>query len=204
MKFLFDLDDTLVKGDIIQLVSTKMFVEKKLDKIYTNADVSSYDLSGLPLVLSSKVKSEFANPEHVWAKSPIPGANYFLSYLERCNHQIGIVTARPVTTKKETEKFLKARFNGINFDLGIWFANHKNEIDMVNMPNKTTVFYKINPTYYFDDNVEYCEAAQAMGIKTFLLSNKHTPWNHTKAQEKEFSKRINIIPNVAFFPEILL
>lgn len=205
MKFLFDLDDTLVCGDIIEDISMKMYSEHKIDRIYTNNDAKHYDLRDLPMELAERVKKAFADPEYVWIKKPIKGALYFLHYLYHYKQEVGIVTARPITTKKETFKFLAARFHGICFDLGIHFANVQNCIDMVNLPSKGEILEDIAPDVYFDDNINYCLEAQKLGIKTYIVSNKFTPWNHEAEEDERVEvKRLETLRNVAFFPSELI
>lgn len=204
MKFIFDLDDTLVAGDVIESVATKMYTEGKIDRIYTNDDVRAYDLTGLPDNLKERVKEKFADPEMVWIKRPIPGATYLLHYLEYFGHVTGIVTARPVSVKKETQKFIKARFSEISFALGLTFVNSQNCIDMKNVPSKYETLKQLDPDFYFDDNIQYCLQAADQGIRTYLISNKFTPWNHTVKNDENFNSKVHVLRNVAFFPETLL
>ncbi len=51
MKYCFDLDETLVKGDVIRVAAKQLIAEDSLDKLYTGRDVRSWDLDGLPPVL---------------------------------------------------------------------------------------------------------------------------------------------------------
>lgn len=204
MRFIFDLDDTLVAGDVIKSVATKMYAEDKIDRIYTNNDVQAYDLTGLPENVADKVKEKFADPEMVWIKRPIPGAIYLLHYLEAHGHSTGIVTARPASVEKETAKFVRARFSDIRFELGLTFVNSQNCIDMKNVPSKYETLKKLAPDYYFDDNVQYCLQAAEQGINTYIVSNKFTPWNHMAVTEDNFTSKVKVLRNVAFFPETLL
>lgn len=201
MKFVFDLDDTLVAGDIVRDVSSKMLREDLIDRVYSNEDLTDYDLRDLPPAVKLRVTKAFADPEYVWTKKPIVGSYYFLHYLTAMNHEIGVVTARPATNKGETLRFMSARFPFIDFSLGIHVINSENQIDMKNIPSKKQKLEELNPDFYFDDNAEYCTQAFGLGIETFLVSNKQTPWNHAFAKElKATNSDITVIRNVAFFP----
>jgi FMN phosphatase YigB (HAD superfamily) len=199
--FLFDLDETLVGGDIVSATSVRLLKDNLIDRLYTNRDVKNYNLSDLPSLLRQRVISNFSDPEYVWYKQPIPGALYFLKYLESLGHSTGILTARPAPIHAETVKFLRARFQDIEFDLGINFVNDDEKMKSI-APSKTETLSEINSDYYFDDNIDYCKQAQALNIKTFLISNKHTAWNHEFALEQKASiNPIEVLRNVAFFPE---
>lgn len=203
MTFIFDLDDTLVFGDIIRDVSSKMVTEGLIDKTYSNADITHYDLRELPENVRERTKRAFADPEYVWIKRPIVGCFYFLYYLESSNHTTGIITSRPATILRETLRFLGARFSGIKFGAGIHFINTENHVDMENViPAKADKLAELRPDFYFDDNADYCWQAHDLNIGTFLVSNKQTPWNHEAARLlKKTNHPVTVIRNVAFFPE---
>lgn len=205
IKFIFDLDDTLVSGDMIADVSAKMLRDGLIDRPYSNANVSKYDLSDLPENLRERVKRAFADPDYVWLKRPIVGSYYFLRFLSETGHDIGIITARPATTTDETGRFIVARFHHIIFRLGVHVINNNNQIDMKNIPTKKDKLEEIKPDFYFDDNADYCMQAHNLGIETFLISNKQTPWNHEFARQLKLTNHpITVLRNVAFFPETRL
>lgn len=190
--FIFDLDETLVGGDLVAIISTSLFKNKVLDKVYTNIDVSRYNLDGLPELLKDRVNDAFNDPKFVWYKHPLPAVNYFLKSLISDNNNLGIITARPDNIKEETLRFLKARFYNIDFSLGIYFTSDKEQI-----------LKSIKPDYYFDDNVFHCIRAKTLGVTTYLISNKHTPWNHEFAREQlKVINPVKVLRNVAFFSEM--
>jgi hypothetical protein len=199
---MFDLDDTVVSGDIVSYCAAKLLSRNLIDKLYTNRDIQNYDLRDLPPLLRERVLQAFSDPDYVWMKAPIAGAFYFLKSLEANNHKTGILTSRPLLIRDETFRFMSARFPNVQFELGINFACTKNQADMVNIPDKLKVLKTINPDYFFDDNSEYCVQAKENGINTYLISNKYTPWNHVFAEvQKTQLDPIKILRNVAFFPE---
>lgn len=201
--FLFDLDETLVGGDLISYTSAELLKKGVIDRLYTNKDINYYDLRDLPELLRIRTLERFSDPEYVWYKHPIPGAYFLLKFLESCNHQTGIVTARPEIIRSETHRFIRARFPDIKFDLGINFINTNKDPDGLMGVSKKDYLSRAMPDYYFDDNADHCLAAYELGISTYLISNKHTPWNH-KFAEDQISKNhpVKVLRNVAFFPEM--
>lgn len=200
--FFFDLDETLVWGDLILHVSAELLKNKVINKQYSNRDSHYYDLRELPEIVRARTIQRFADPDFVWHKALIPGVYYFLRFLEQAGHYLGIVTARPRTLREETKRFVKARFPSVEFGVGIHFVNDSNTVGDKGMPSKLDVLRNSEPDYYFDDNVEYCIQAKKLKIKTYLISNKHTPWNHKFAKEQEAAlDPIITLRNVSFFPE---
>lgn len=203
MKFLFDLDETLVWGDIISLTSAELLRKGIIDRLYTNQDIHSYDLKDLPELLRERIFARFADPQYVWAKHPIPGVYAFLWFLETKNHETGMVTARPKSIHTETARFMKARFPGIEFELGLEYVNEDD--DLKDLPSKMTKLKEIAPDYYFDDNARYCAEAKQLNINTYLITNKHTPWNHEFAEsQKALPDPVKTLRNVSFFPETIV
>jgi len=178
-KVLFDLDDTLVIGDLVQEASFRLWNKTIIDRIYTQADVRSWDMSNLPDPLRDEILESYSRPSlGVWYKKPMYGVYYFLLALKAHNFSIGILTARPSSLYEETCKYLKQFFPLITFDLGINFCN-KEHHQSFSMPNKKKILEEIMPDFYFDDIVKYCLSANELGIKSILVSNGHTPWNAT-------------------------
>lgn len=203
MRFLFDLDETLVEGDLISLASAELLRDGFIDRLYTNRDVKNYDLRDLPELLRTRVFDKFADPRYVWYKYPIAGVYYMLSFLENNGHETGIVTARPSPILKETTRFLRGRFPNLEFDLGINFVNSTDDANGGSMPSKMEKLKEISPDFYFDDNVDYCIQSKNLGIETYLISNKHTPWNHQFAENQKVElDPVRVLRNAAFFPEM--
>lgn len=202
MKFLFDLDETLVGGDMISNASSELMRNGLIDRQYTNKDSLNYDLRDLPDLVRARTLQRFSDPYYVWYKHPIPGSFYLLRFLEDQGHITGIITARPKPLQLETIRFLRARFPSIAFESGINFVNSTDTVGDKGMPTKIDFLRKALPDYYFDDCVEYCIQAKSLDIKTYLISNKHTPWNHEFAKEQLAAlDPVRVLRNVAFFPE---
>lgn len=204
MKFMFDLDETLIQGDLISITCAELLRKGLIDRLYTNRDVKYYDLRDLPELLRSRVIDRFSDPDYVWFKHPIPGTFCFLWTLENLGHKTGVVTARPKPIQGETTRFIRARFPEVEFDLGINFVNTAESMED-EMPSKMQFLRQTVPNFYFDDNVDYCVESKELGLDTYLISNKHTPWNHKFAekQRKEVDP-VKILRNVSFFPETII
>lgn len=202
MNFIFDLDETLVKGDIIKAASEILLNEDPecLDKIYTGEDVSTFQLKNVPTILRDKVMELFSDVRYaVYEKKPIKGAYYLLAGLEKLGHQTGILTSRPMNLYNPTITHLTLYFPFIKFKLGIHFSN---KIDIVNvdaMPKKKNILGLIRPDFYFDDNPDYCISSNELGIRTFLISNSYTGWN--KNVEIKGVKRLKRVGDFDIFEE---
>lgn len=202
MKFLFDLDETLIQGDLISNTSAGLLKNGLCDRLYTNRDIHNYDLKDLPDLVRERVLDNFSDPEYVWYKFPIPGAYYFVRELETQGHDIGIITARPQPIQSETKRFIQARFPHVTWTIGVNFVNDNERMGAEEMPSKLQLLRQLGPNYYFDDNVDYCIESKKLGIDTYLISNKHTPWNHDFAkQQRTKLDPVKVLRNVAFFPE---
>lgn len=186
MKFAFDLDETLVKGDVVRVAAKQLIAEGKLDRIYTGRDVTSWDLIGLPKPLVERTYKLWQDKQHaVYNKTLIEGVIYFLHYLRHNNHEIAILTARHKNIHKDTHEYVTYTFNKL-----------VNEVVCVEggpTSSKMPDLAKLDPDFYFDDNVQFCEESRLLGIKTYLVSNEHTPWNH-----KIVHNDITRIKNVSF------
>lgn len=195
MKFLFDLDETLVCGDVIEAVSRDMVIEGELDRVYTGRDVTNFDLEGLPPHLKTRVIEGFSDPKYVITKQPIPEAYYFLCALKANGHKMGILTARPSNLRNITIHNTRKQFAPIYFELGICFANDKDTVATGDeRPNKRARFHSIQPDYYFDDSIEYCNQAADCDVKNvYLISNSHSGWNHN---QDTLDPRVKVIKHV--------
>jgi acid phosphatase class B len=200
MNLVFDLDETLVKGDVIQNVSMDMLLRGEIDRVYTGMDVVDFKLTGLPSSLKCKVIKAFSDPVYAcFKKEPIPEAYYMIKALLDGsgfeNTWIYIVTARPKhlydLTCKQVQSF---------FDLDasfIHFANTKTEILLDDRPNKSDILKTLEADVYFDDSIEYCNQAVSAGIPdVYLISNSYTGWNQN---QQELNLNVKVIKNVAQF-----
>lgn len=190
---MFDLDETLVTGDLIKRASEDLLIDDKVDKVYTGADIDDFEMSNLPKVIRDKVIQYFSDPiKGCLDKEPVAGVYYFLYYLMLNNHQLGIVTSRPKSLEEPTYYILHRDFRSINFTLGVHFVNMNEVFRQETKISKKAVISQLKPDFYFDDHIKFCEDAKEYWVPNiYLVSNKHTGWNHKDTQFKK-------IRNVAF------
>lgn len=179
----FDLDETLVKGDVIRLASEELYSKRKIHKIYSGEDVNNYNLDPLPDVLKCRVRELFLDPEVAEkVKRPIEGTQTLLYYLISRGHSVYILTARPTGVYWSTIKSVYNIYNSMfdNGNLGTpiitFFANKCNTCHPDYPVSKMEVIEELKPDFYFDDNQQHClEALSASNV--FLIKNNHTGWN---------------------------
>jgi len=182
--FCFDLDETLVRGDIITQASRMLAATGKIDKIYTGKDVTSWTLDGVPECVKEKSIELFSDPHYaVWNKIVIVGVKTFLHYLKAKKHILYITTARFGKLHEDTKQYVAREFGDAMFEEIVCVDGYTQ--------GKIMELAKINPDFYFDDNIDYCEEARLLGIDTYMISNEHTPWNHKIALRQITSKEIN-------------
>lgn len=185
--FVFDIDETLVSGDVIYEASNILFNEKTIDRIYTNKDCMDWELSNLPECLVKKVREFYHHPFYaVWNKEIIKGCYSFIYALHHLGFNLALLTARPIELIKPTVQYFNQIFPDI-FDQDNIFFSNKN--------GKKQYLEILKPDFFFDDNPEYCKQAKDLGIETYLVSNSYTSWNHGKAKEIGCEE----IKNVCFF-----
>lgn len=200
--FIFDLDETLVTKDIIEVVSTELFLDKKIDRIYTGKDTKDFKGSNLPKIVRDKMNEAFCDPiKGCLDKAPIPGAYILLYYLLHAkHHRLGIVTSRPMSLHEPTKYILYRDFYNINFNLGIHFSNKR--YNCYEESSKKEILSDIRARcggfIYFDDNYSHCkEAIKAGADKAYLISNENTGWNKDIKIDHD---NIYRIPSVVHLP----
>ena len=171
----FDLDETLVYGDIIKEAG------RQLGFICNNSDVTTLNLDGIPPPVRDKAIELFSDPIHAALnKKFLPGIPYLLKYLyDETYFSVHIITSRPEHLLAPTVSMFKASSiipNRFKFH----FPNKEIDIKLTdNRPKKLDIITKLKLDMYFDDAVCHCDEAIAAGVhQVFLVSNKHTPWNH--------------------------
>lgn len=202
MKILFDLDETLVEGDIVKLASTKLFIEKKLDRIYTGQDITNPNLDPLPNNLKILIRHYFADPFVNYHKRPIIGTDILIYYLISRGHEVSILTARPKTTHGGTLSFVHDHYNSIftprkiNSPIKTYFSNNDNSCDEHTHISKENLLNELRPDFFFDDRSEHCLEAIDIVPNVFIIKNKYTGWNrdfkHDKVQELKSVIHFNV------------
>lgn len=195
---LFDLDETLYLGDLVKVAHAKLMADGIVLPLYTGADVKDFQFSNLPEILRQYLFETFKDPiEAALNKKLLCGAYPFIYFLKRIRcWKIGVVTARPSTTHEATKFCLWRDFPNLTWD-EIRFANttggHKDTI------SKADIIKELQPTFYFDDHYDYClEAKKASKAEVYMISNKHTGWNHDKIPEAR-ANGIKIVKSILEF-----
>ena len=182
MIFAFDMDETLTMGDMVAESSKEMLDEGKLDKVYTSADIRSWNMKPLPQELIDRIVVNFKDPEKaVWSRKIIQGVYYFISTIKATGHFAYVITSRPSSLQKETRKYLSYHFKDMIDN--VFFTNPSDDVPKDDPPTKIDALKLVGPDVYFDDNLEYCKQALSLNIDTYLITNKRTPWNHKDIPE---------------------
>lgn len=208
-RILFDLDETIYKGDIINEACKQLIEEgHNLSKIYHNEDVNTFpEMSELPEEVVKKAKALFNDPfAAAINKKPIEGSLLLIKYLRMCGNKIGFLTARPSSTHEATRYAIFRDFisKGIDIRLDdILFCNEENYIDT--NTTKSYLIKEFEPYVYFDDNFKYCKEAKDLRFIShiFMVSNKYTPWNYKYIPEAK-KLGINVIANISYINTELL
>lgn len=175
--FLFDLDETLVTGDLIKVASQQLLENGQIDRVYTNFDVQDYDLTGLPNQLKTRVLDLFNDP--LFAAEPkyiIESVYSFIYSIQAMGCRLGILTCRPRHLRVATLTNLGREFPGIIWDEGVHFSSNASKLELLK---------QLMPDYFFDDRLEFCNESAQLGIKTYLITNKYCPWNTNKPTHKD-------------------
>ena len=179
MKIAFDLDETLVYGDIIAEAGRQLGIQ------CSNKNVTTFDLSGIPKPIKQRAIELFSSVEYaVYKKKFFPGIFYFLDWCSPY-HEIHIITSRPAILRHPTINMF--RREGLNLsNIDFHFPNSSKEMKVGDdRPSKLDVFNQLSLDMYFDDSIEYCKEAITAGIEqVFLISNKNTTWNHKKCDQR--------------------
>lgn len=174
-----DIDGTMFDNFIIECVSK----EHKLN--YTKKDVIRWDLTGIPDVIREEVFRRYKNPLYMCNKKynkPVINLKSKLETWKKQGHKLIVISARDSKVRLDTKRMLNNYFEG--FDK-ILFVN----------PSSTKKFKFLNEKLdiWIDDNPKECKSAVDLGIKTFLISNQKTHYNHNIRKYKN----INVVSNIS-------
>lgn len=201
MNFVFDLDETLVIGDVIKMASKELYYKNEIGKIYTGEDVVNTNLDPLPDNLKKLVREYFTDP-HVnqYHKEIIKGTNTLLYYLVSKGHNVSILTARPLPVQKATVDFVWEKYNSLFIGsrfvspINTYFSNAFETCDPEINVSKKYILRQLKPDFYFDDNPQHCLEAIDIVQNIYLIKNKYTGWNRNFNHE-----RINELKSVIEF-----
>lgn len=194
MKFVFDLDDVLVESCVVSIASAQLYDEGKLNKLYTYKDINDFEFSNLPKVLVDRIYFLFNDIKFaVWSKKPIKGAYNFLLLLKKLNHNVIVLTSRPITLKDDSEKYLNKYFPNVIDDF--LMADTSTCGYNGNGHPKKESLKKLKPDFFFDDCQYHVKDSIDLNINTYMIRNKYTTYNH-----KFTYLNLKTLTNIAFFP----
>ena len=172
MKICVDLDDTLVESNIITDTI------KYFDLDFKREDIKSWDMLELPDYCRKEIYRRFKLPEYMCNLNPCRNAVQTINKWVAQGHTIFCLTSRALTIEKETKEFVNNLFHEIK------------ETFVVN-GSKTKTLNELKPDLYFDDGPHYVLESINLGINTVMISNKHTPYNHSLRDSIQWIKKIS-------------
>lgn len=164
----FDLDDTLVKTDIIRLASEKFGYTK-----YSDLTKRDWRFTNFPEDLRKEIFRMYASPKYMsYLANPIDGARELMKELKKQGFTIYIITARVSRLKRSSKNLVKKLFPEVD---SVYF------VDI--LETKKELFKKLKLDFWVDDAPHEIKNALTLGIKSFMISNKNTNynWNMKKA-----------------------
>lgn len=187
-RFVFDFDETLVTGDVVVQASRELLKTGRIDRMYTNRDLTSWELDGVPTCVKERCIELFNDEDWiVWKKRPVPGSQVLLHTLKMMGHDIEVLTARNSAQEQGTREFIKKYFTGLINDV------HFSKQDFKNKASKLQELSRMNADYFFDDNPTFCEEARMLGITTFMISNEETGWNNKCAIHNDIKRLRSVV-----------
>lgn len=157
-----DLDNTLFKSEgIIRDVC--------LDVGFQIPDKYTWKFDGFPDRAKRAIYEAFNDPKYMTELEPYPFNVDTINKWKKDNHDLYIITARNDVIADETITMILRYFEPGTFKDYVFVPMH--------MP-KREEFLKYNLDVWIDDKPEDVIAASLLGIKTYLISNKNTVYNH--------------------------
>lgn len=160
MRVGIDIDNTLI------YIPTIAYINHKFKTNYTDADFKEWGLTNFPKEISDDVRYQFSNPDFMCRAH-----GYLWSYpTVRDWHAEGkklyAITRRAPHLYRDTRAQIEREFPGMFED--VFFVGHND--------TKSRILKKIDADVHIDDwDVE--DAVRA-GVKTWLITNETTPYNH--------------------------
>lgn len=164
-----DLDSTLVDLPIVERISRETGLE------YKDSDFHDWHFSQFPEIYSKRSKELFKDIDFMCNLIPYPRTYTKLKNWKVLGNFLVLITARDRSIQGMTIKMVNDLFPDI-------FTH----IDFVNPgQSKKDLMSKYKLDRWIDDNPRDVLGAMELGIKTFLISNEKTPYNHQFALENE-------------------
>lgn len=177
MRIGIDLDSTLIKLPVYDIVSQEFSQDVKEE------DNKDWHLTVFPDQIRHRIYQLFADPVAMCEKvEPLKGANEKLLQWEKEGHDIILITARSLAIGRQTIKMVERFFPMIK------------DINLVGLgSSKESVFKSKFIDVWIDDNPYDIMMAKDLGIRTILISNKYTKYNHHIRDRVEWVKAVKDI-----------
>jgi uncharacterized HAD superfamily protein len=173
-----DLDSTLIKLPVYDIVSQEFSQDVKEEH---NKD---WYLTVFPDQIRHRIYQLFADPVAMCEKvEPLEGAyNKLVEWCLDEGHDIILITARSLAIGKQTLSMVNRFFPMIK------------DVNLVGLgSSKESVFKSKFIDVWIDDNPYDIIMARDLGIKTILISNKYTKYNHHIRDRVEWVKAVKDI-----------
>lgn len=173
--FCIDLDDTLVYTTIYKEVGKKhgLTISKK--------DITDWNLDPFPQYIKTEIYDMYLST--FWmcdVIKPIFKAQEFITNLYNSSIPIHIITARAPCIRFETAEKVQELFPE--------FMDRINSIYFVDQgASKVEILKKLNADIWVDDSPKGCMDSLENGIKTVMISNEYTKYNHSYINILEYT-----------------
>jgi len=166
-----DLDNTLIKCNIVEMTA------KEFNFDLSKLEFQDWKFTNFPIELKTEIYKRFSNPYYMTTEPFISFMSMDYLKLKKWKdegHRIVLITAREKSIEAETKSMVRKRI--FNFDK-IYFSK-----------NKKIIFNNEKLDIWIDDNPEDCKSALTLGIKTYLIQNKDTKYNHNMKNNLKLTK----------------
>jgi hypothetical protein len=158
----FDLDNTLVRLNTIEIVSAEMGYD------FTMMDSTDWSLACFPKEYSDRLLELWHDPDHMCSLAPYTDSLEKLQQLKQQGHNLFLITARtPPVRERTKEEYVPSLFPNIFTD--IRFVDHNT--------SKQSVLNELEIDVWVDDAPLECQASYYNGRKVYMISNRDTHYN---------------------------
>jgi len=182
MLIAIDIDEVL-SNTVVNFIN---FYNKEYKKDYIRTDFYHYlwwEVVGISEQEFLKVHEKFRKSSYYSSMKPVKGSKDGINELKK-EHELELVTSRPVFMKEMTEKWLKKYFpnifNKIHFAANNTFSSPG--------PTKGEICLEIKADLLIEDQLDYCEECLHNGTRVFLYD---CPWNQHIEEQKKLTRVYN-------------
>lgn len=162
MKILLDLDNTLV--DMCAVRQAHVNLNKR------PVQARDWDMTNIDSDVKKEAFRLFRNPVFMNHADPVNGVPEKIQEWSDAGHVLYVLTCRVPEIRKGTVEMVNRYYPSIRHILFLDIRDSKAE-----------TFKTVSPDIVIDDAPHYAQEAVDLGIKTYLISNKNTIYNHKYA-----------------------